>query len=365
MKTAYINSFPPQEFYEEGLDWKRKLELLSFNTGNLLYVAELRKQLDYEMETWFGEPRFQTDEFSAGVIPASNMLRKRDNGAIIWADAIEKVKFPVTLAGLGAQSYYDCRTPVAVVEQLSEEMKEAFRRIAAQTVSLGVRGEFTAECLELIGVKNYRIIGCPSFYQNLDGTIDTLPDPTFDKVAVNIDIGRSISGKVLDMGAELEAEWIMQGMSEGPDIVFDDKPMRKELLKEYRGTGMNSEKLKSYMMRHAHMFFDLDEWKKYLKDNGFSFSFGMRFHGNMIAYLCGIPALWITHDSRTRELTATLKLPHIDLEEYKNTKYKEELLERCDYTETYKNYDRMINEYIAFLEENGIKHKFKMKRGGA
>lgn len=141
--------------------------------------------------------------------------------------------------------------------------------------------------------------------------------------------------------------------------------MRKELLKEYRGTGMNSEKLKSYMMRHAHMFFDLDEWKKYLKDNGFSFSFGMRFHGNMIAYLCGIPALWITHDSRTRELTATLKLPHIDLEEYKNTKYKEELLERCDYTETYKNYDRMINEYIAFLEENGIKHKFKMKRGGA
>lgn len=52
------------------------------------------------------------------------------------------------------------------------------------------------------------------------------------------------------------------------------------------------------------------------------------------------------------------------MEEYKNTKYKEELLERCDYTKTYKNYGRMLNEYIAFLEENGIKYKFKMKSGG-
>mgnify|MGYP001061963842 FL=1 len=50
MKTAYINAFPPQEFFKEGLTWDEKLHLLSDNTGNLLYVNELKEQIDYELE---------------------------------------------------------------------------------------------------------------------------------------------------------------------------------------------------------------------------------------------------------------------------------------------------------------------------
>ncbi len=357
-KTVFVNAFPSQEFYEEGLSWQRKLELLANNTGNLLYVEALKKQIDYDVQAWLGNPGFKTDEFSAGVIPTSNILRKYYSGAVIWADLMEKAKFPITLAGLGAQSFSDCLTPRAVVEQLSEEMKDAFRKMSYQTCSLGVRGEFTAECLRLMGISNYRIIGCPSFYYNLDGSIDQKPEPTLDKVTVNMDIGRSISGKVLDMGIELNAEWIMQADSEKPEILFNDKSVKMDFLKKYCGTMQEMKNIKAYIMRHAHMFFDLNTWSNYLRNNRFTFSFGMRFHGNMMSYLCGIPTLWITHDSRTRELTETLKLPHIDLEDYKNVKYTEELLEKCDYTETYRNYAKLLEEYIMFLEENGLKHKF-------
>ena len=314
-KTVFVNSFPPKEFYQKEIGWKRKLELLGDNTGNLLYVAELKKQIDYDTETWLGDSRFETDEFSAGIIPTSNMLRKYHDGVVIWAELIEKSMFPVTLAGLGAQSFYDCRTPKAVVEQLSEEVKNAFRKIAYQTCSIGIRGEFTAACLELIGIRNYRIIGCPSFYQNLDGTIDKRPSPSLRKVVMNVQDARSISGKVIDMGMERggEVEWIMQSDIEGADVLFEHVPVGADLMKKFQGIKHSASELGAYMIKHAHMFFDLKSWQTYLKESKFTFSYGMRFHGNMMSYLCGIPALWIVHDSRTRELVETLKLPHIEM----------------------------------------------------
>lgn len=47
-----------------------------------------------------------------------------------------------------------------------------------KVASIGVRGEFTAECLSLLGVHNIRIIGCPSFYKYLDGKYPTIIQPS-------------------------------------------------------------------------------------------------------------------------------------------------------------------------------------------
>ena len=52
----------------------------------------------------------------------------------------------------------------------------------------------------------------------------------------------------------------------------------------------------------------------------------------------GIPALWITHDSRTAELTKYLHLPNISISDISKIKNLEELLEYCDYTDLKNNY---------------------------
>ena len=172
MKTAYINAFPPQEFFKEGLTWDEKLHLLSDNTGNLLYVNELKEQIDYELEGWLGEERYRTEEFTAGILPTSNILRKYCTCAEEWVQLINNVRFPVTLAGMGSQSYIDCRSPKEVVNSLPSERKQAFREIAEQTVSLGIRGGFTAECLELMGITNYRLkLPIPVGVLNLEKSI--------------------------------------------------------------------------------------------------------------------------------------------------------------------------------------------------
>ena len=64
-----------------------------------------------------------------------------------------------------------------------------------------------------------------------------------------------------------------------------------------------------------------------------TFAFGTRFHGNMEAFRNGVPALWITHDSRTEELTNYLHLSSIKLSEAIKAKNLEELIEYCDYTD--------------------------------
>ena len=160
-----------------------------------------------------------------------------------------------------------------------------------------------------------------------------------------------------------KGEYILQTPAENPAVIFDrDAEVTEEFIKKkfpgYKGT---KEELNVFMKEHAHMFFSLEEWKDYLRSNNFSFSFGMRFHGNMVAHLCGIPSLWIVHDSRTRELIETLKLPSIDYDDLPQYKYIEELVEQCDYSEMYKNYRTLYKEYVSYLNENGINHKLVMK----
>ena len=67
----------------------------------------------------------------------------------------------------------------------------------------------------------------------------------------------------------------------------------------------------------------------------------------------GVPALWVTYDSRIRELTDFLYLPSVPLEEIGKIKYAEELFELL-YDETIKHYNELCKNYIVFLEENRI-----------
>lgn len=109
MKIAYINGFPSEKFYTTN-DWSLKLEYLAENTGNWVYNNLLKKQIDYDVEAWFHNPILK-EEYTVGVMPVSNILRSGYEGTVIWADLIEKAKFPVVLVGMGAQSFLGQTTP--------------------------------------------------------------------------------------------------------------------------------------------------------------------------------------------------------------------------------------------------------------
>ncbi len=357
MKTAFVNAFPNPKIAGEK-DWVKKLEYLGDNTGNYVYVEELRKQINYDIEAWLGEPGFKTGEYDAGIIPVSTILKGGVDCAEVWAPLIKDIVMPITLAGVCTQSSGERRTPKEVAEVIPKEQIKAFQEIAEQAHSIGIRGAFTAEVCELLGVHNYRIIGCPSYYQWYDGEAREYPTPELKKVTFTLQARRSISGKVYDFGRSVNGEWILQERIDGPELIFEKRmPSETYISNMLKGSTASKEDVMKFA-GNMHMFFSVEEWKSFLRSGQFTFSFGMRFHGNMMAHLTGIPTLWIAHDSRTRELVETLKLPHISVEEFKTLHHVEELLEKCDYSEMYKNYGHLCRNYVEYLEENNIKHNF-------
>jgi hypothetical protein len=82
-----------------------------------------------------------------------------------WENAeqvLPKLKIPVLAFGVGAQA------PKEGKLQLSEQSKRIWKIIADKSASLGVRGTYTAEVLWDLGIKNVRIVGCPTAFRNND-----------------------------------------------------------------------------------------------------------------------------------------------------------------------------------------------------
>ncbi|MBP5581993.1 MAG: hypothetical protein J6X85_09460, partial [Ruminococcus sp.] len=202
--------------------------------------------------------------------------------------------------------------------------------------------------------KNYRIIGCPTCFKYMDGVYKELKAPSAERTIFTATGKNKGESGIVRFGMDNGSEMLMQMPTEMPQILSGGIPDDKMFEKALPGLGYTKEEYIEYVKAHGHIFFDMDKWNEYMKEQDFTFSYGSRFHGNMSALLNGIPALWITHDSRTVELVDTLKLPHITLDEFSRVKSMDELIEKCDYTGFYKAYGKLCGEYRLFLEENGL-----------
>lgn len=76
---------------------------------------------------------------------------------------LEKIQKPVVVAGLGANSFMGFDSEF--YKQLSPELVDFLHYLSGRCVELGVRGNYTAEVLGQLGVKNAVPIGCPSYFE--------------------------------------------------------------------------------------------------------------------------------------------------------------------------------------------------------
>lgn len=333
------------------------------NTGNLLFARGIREQIDYEREIWLAGEGVEGIEKPTVIMPSANfIIHGGDNFIENCKGFLERNDCPVTLAGLGAQSTKELDTPRKLVDVLTPLKKEYFKMLSERAVSIGIRGEFTAECLELMGIHNYRIIGCPSFYKHLSGTYPHLPEPTLARTQMTVTPGDANETKILEMGVKLNSIWMMQMMTEMPKSAFENETLSPVWVeRRFPQLQISLEEFKQYMLTNARMFFRLEDWNRFYKEEGITFSYGSRFHGNMASLRNGVPALWIIHDSRTTELAETLHVPHITIEQFAEIKDPQELLDYCTYDDLYANYHSLCENYVEFLEENHISHRFRVR----
>lgn len=110
-------------------------------------------------------------------------------------------------------------TPKKLVDSLQTVQIKFFKMLSERAGLIGVRGEFTAECLSLMGAHNVQSVGCPSFYKYFDGFYPEVAAPSIRGVQMTFTPGTIERSKILKLGMSNECFWIVQEMGEYPKTI--------------------------------------------------------------------------------------------------------------------------------------------------
>ena len=247
--------------------------------------------------------------------------------------------------------------------------------IADHSESVGVRGDYTADVLWEMGVRNTRVIGCPTLFRNNDPylRIDLPPLDTVRKAAftlrreVSVTYAQDIDAylrlhhdTILDMAGRFDLDICAQGEIEEKKILWGTAEQRAEaeavLHQEKWFRGPHDPLIQLY---HNRLFYSdvVTDWERVMRAK--DLALGFRLHGNLMALANGVPSIYFTYDSRTTEFVETYHIPSFDvfsgkkfrLEDY----WQQSLFERFN-----RVYRQRYQDMQAFLDENSVDHKMQL-----
>ena len=340
------------------------------NAGDIVVYDAILKQLEFTslQDIGFGraadEQGWPQAEPDATIIRGSNYLSAElDLGHAL--PLVRRLKGPVVAMGLGAQagSYGRIESPPGSIA--------FWREVAGKCVSLGVRGAYTAEVLASIGIHNVRIIGCPSLYRSLRPSI-TMRRADPETARIGLTLNKYLYGpyssdrlKAIRLQRALIAaaarrpgsHVFSQGEREESLLPLVPPPERAALLArildsfDLREDGAAAALLDHHISAHR----DVDEWAADLAART-DVMIGFRVHGTAMALQQGIPGIYVTYDTRIRELAALYRVPSLDIEDFLPMDLPR-ILEAADFTGFERAYRENYAEYRLFLEENGLRHR--------
>lgn len=291
------------------------------------------------------------ESYDAFYIPLANAFRPDFARHLArLTKLVSQLKIPVVVVGVGMQAEQD---PMAELEPIHAQVREFCAAVLDRSQSIGVRGQFTAEYLERLGVKRVDVIGCPSmFYFGRDIPTPQVPQ-RFSDAAVAFNWG-----------------------FDNPDILGDGALLLERLLATQRSVTYYSQvdnEAKAFLYggdqcgyiqamcgvdRLALEFpADVHLWLQSLA--GHDLSIGSRIHGAVASVLAGLPALLFTHDRRVTELASYFQLPSVPLAELSRPGFDlARVLQETAWDSFLGVHEQRLSTYVSFLERNGIHHNF-------
>ncbi len=255
-------------------------------------------------------------EYDICVFTCANLLR---NGLSADAEAavLAQLNMPVVMLGIGIQNRPDIET----ADGLPSGTKKLLEVLKGREHYFLTRGENAAGYLRDQGFSFVKPVGCPSLYfrpDNMRKSIRRLAD---------VKVGEGPTVFTGYMGAELETIGDMNalGSDDGRSAyVVQDELLHFDMHVEDDANGRAydsttgeivgpltykaSGELKKNITVHA--FLDTNQWRAWC--SRMDFSFGRRFHGNIISMQAGVPSLMVAVDDRMREMLNFSGLPKID-----------------------------------------------------
>jgi hypothetical protein len=336
------------------------------NTGNLLIGDAVARQLNVDIVSFgtVADPAVLNDSVDVIVIPSANFLSPVVD--LSWLmPVVEGTTPPVLMVGVGAQF------PTMDVGEadLPPETVRLMKMISERTVSIGVRGQFTADVLARHGIRNTRVTGCPSLFRLGKAMLKIRkPDPralvpVFNgssnvlRHAYSTQDARVAELKLLKLAMAFDAPYIFQ--NELPEMLWQAGQSGEE---SKRGCASTLRRLDAdlalddylgYIRKRGATFFSVDEWAEAMAKH--NVIVGTRFHGNTIGISQGIAAVFVAHDSRTTELCDAFSIPSIGLGDFASSRL-EDIVEKIDYSAFERGYPDARGNLQRFFEENSVPH---------
>ncbi|RZK78310.1 MAG: polysaccharide pyruvyl transferase family protein, partial [Methylobacterium sp.] len=288
-------------------------------------------------------------------------MRSRDSTGGAFSQSI-----PVIAFGIGAQA--PSKGPLV----LSEATRRVLAMIAERSVSLGVRGAYTADVLWSLGIRNARIVGCPTVFRNNDPElrIDLPPlesvrevaytlrrevDVTYAKnLAQYLDLQRET---ILALSRRFELDVLAQGEVEEKNILWGNAAQRAAGLATLRHEGWLKGEGDPLEALYAGNLFYADSVAEFeAKLRSKDLVLGYRLHGNLLGLANRVPSVYFTYDSRTAEFAETLQIPSFDVFSGKAFRL-EDFWDQALFERFNRAYRLRYREMRLFLDENGVDHK--------
>ncbi|KQY68039.1 hypothetical protein ASD52_33965 [Ensifer sp. Root142] len=333
------------------------LKLLRFEELGVLEISEFRPRDIARLR----------EEYDYVFLRGSNYI----HDAMNWeaaATVLKALGLPVIGFGIGAQA------PVDGKIRLSDDTRAVLRLMSESTTSVGVRGAYSAEVLWDLGIRNVRIIGCPTAFRLNDPELRITLPPLEQVRKVGVTVRREVSDAyakdierylgfhrelVKTMAGRFETVLLTQGEVEEKKLVLGDEAQREEALAALKADHWTS----SWYLDEAML--GLYEQRLFYSDVVADYErliraqdlvLGYRLHGNLMALANGVPSIYCTYDSRTAEFCDTFKIPSFDifgqqafcLEDY----WDQALFDRYN-----RAWFHTYGEMYRFLTENGVEHK--------
>jgi hypothetical protein len=304
-------------------------------------------------------------EFDFAFLRGSNYLHP----LMDWENAPEvlaRLRIPVLAFGIGAQA------PAHGRLELPEAAKSVMRLIAERSVSMGVRGAYTADVLWSLGIRDARIVGCPTAFRARDPDlrIDLPPLETVRRVAYTLrrEVGHDYAKDVAQY-LSLQRETIIglarrfdllvcaQGEIEEKAVLWGDPAQKSAALATLRARNWlrgPDDPLESLYARALFYADDVSGFESRLR--GMDLAIGYRLHGNLLALANRIPSIYFTYDSRTTEFADTFRIPSFDV--FGGQSFRlEDFWEQARFEPFNRAFRERYRDMRLFLDENRIPHR--------
>lgn len=366
--TPFLLGFAPSIEESGLLDTNRAYQLVGDNTGNLAFCFAISRLLGGNLQSrlWHASPLEIDRTGSIGVLTLANQLGSHaDLGFLV--ENFKQLKCHLVGIGLGAQAG-NLQQEVEIPEGTLNWIRQIQDHSPSQAPNIAMRGEFSRRSLERYGLAEKTVaIGCPTLFISPETKLGAKIAERFTGKIKNIAVtaghqrwghlARLEASLVQLMGANKGAyicqsplEMVQLGRREADKLTQD----QRDLCRNYACPQMSDEEFIQWADHHAFSFFSAAAWLEFVRR--FDFVIGTRIHGVMLALQAGIPALCIAHDSRTKELCETMKVPHVTVAEVGAGVKRDDLprLFKFDPDEFDSNRARLAGEYHKFLKSNRL-----------